>query len=517
MFSWKVGEFSFEIRDEIDDRDRELMLTTGINAQYLTMEATRIGDESEKHGADDDIHFGTVDEAGTADESVADEVALTDISTPDTPVEEIEVEVSAADGRVNFELLPVDIGNAGTDAGAASDADDTEPEMHVVAADLAAAEHIALAAVERVEAGEDQPATRPVSQPSGDPVSASDCSPAPARPASITAIVIIDPNLAALEWQKSVLGPICQRIHIFQRSENGIARIRQYLRRGDAPHVLVSNDVPSDPLSGIDGPTDLMQRLRAHAPRMPIFLVRSGDANAEGSFETLRRPANHQLANRRSWERLEAAGAELRAALARGHDVASPASVATGSAATETPADRFSASSLRRLKSMSDRLRDPTVRGEVLSLILEFAAESFSRVAIFMVRDDDAVGMAQSGLERAGGPGNEAFREIVIPARGPSWFRNVLDRREGLRAPPSDEGDRELAELLGGSIPQQAYVAPIESSHRVVALVYVDNLPDDAPIAETASLEIFLHEAGLALERALLERALADASGRSSA
>jgi hypothetical protein len=351
-----------------------------------------------------------------------------------------------------------------------------------------------------------------------DAAAARNVAPRPPRPSNRSALVIIDPNLAALEWQKSVLGSICKRIHIFQRPENGIVRIRQYLRRGEEPGVLVSSDIPSDPHSGIDGPLDLIARLRAHAPRMPIYLVQSGPTDSEAvastDCESLRRPANHEFANRRSWERLESAGAELRKILGNCPSTDSHASAPTLAVSAEAPADRFSAAGLRRLKLMSDRLRDPSVRGEVLSLILEFAAESFSRVAIFMVRDDEAVGMAQAGLERAGGPGNEAFRQIVIPVRKPSWFRNVLDHREGLKAAPADAGDRELAALLGSSVPRQAYVAPIESSHRVVALVYVDNLPDGAPIAETASLEIFLHEAGLALERALLERALADASDR---
>ena len=45
IFSWVVGEFSFEVREEIDPRDREILIPMGINAQYLTMEAARLGDE----------------------------------------------------------------------------------------------------------------------------------------------------------------------------------------------------------------------------------------------------------------------------------------------------------------------------------------------------------------------------------------------------------------------------------------------------------------------------------------
>jgi hypothetical protein len=258
---------------------------------------------------------------------------------------------------------------------------------------------------------------------------------------------------------------------------------------------------------------------------MPIFFVQSGERSNPPRIREanglLQRPADHQLASRRAWNKLEAAGGELREALLRSAACGPPKSPisrrsAPGASVSNASGDRAVAENLFRLKQMSDRLRDPSARGEVLSLILEFAAESFSRVAIFMVRDDEAVGMAQSGLARADGPGDEAFREISITAREPAWFHAVLDRREGVRAPPGNEGDRKLAALLGSAVPREAYVAPIESSHRVVALVYADNLPGDAPIGDTISLEIVLHEAGLALERALLERALAEATDRGS-
>ena len=45
----------------------------------------------------------------------------------------------------------------------------------------------------------------------------------------------------------------------------------------------------------------------------------------------------------------------------------------------------------------------------------------------------------------------------------------------------------------------------------MVAVLYADNLPSGAPIGDTSALEVVLHEAGLALDRAVLERALAEA------
>ena len=88
-----------------------------------------------------------------------------------------------------------------------------------------------------------------------------------------------------------------------------------------------------------------------------------------------------------------------------------------------------------------------------------------------------------------------------------TWSQSILYLAEA----PSDEGDRTLVHLLGDAEPSQAYVAPLESGGRVVALLYADNLPEDGPLQGTEALEVVLHEAGLALDRAALERQLAEA------
>jgi hypothetical protein len=154
----------------------------------------------------------------------------------------------------------------------------------------------------------------------------------------------------------------------------------------------------------------------------------------------------------------------------------------------------------------------PATRIDVLKRVLEFGAETFSRVAMFMLRDDEAVGIAQVGLERAGGPGDEQIRELTVDSREPSWFRTVVETRQVLRSPPVDESDFQLVGRLGTAAPSEAYVAPIETGGAVVALLYADNLPDDTPLGDATALEIVLDEAGTALERAVCDRTGAQAA-----
>lgn len=327
-----------------------------------------------------------------------------------------------------------------------------------------------------------------------------------AKPPAV--VVVIDRDLASLEWLKGALGPTHSRVHIFQRSDQGIGRIRQYLARGETPLVVLSAEAPADPVSGARDAAEIIRRLKLQAPRMPVYLTqRAGEVPAEvGADGLLAKPSPTQLADPRcAGDRQQFALAladSLREQLAR-----------TAAPPRENASRRdggMSPEMLARLRSASARLRDPSSRGDVLSLSLRFAAETFSRVAIFMVRDEQALGIAQIGLPKAGGPGDGTIDDVVLPHREPAWFRRVLDGRNPVRSAPTDQGDQRLAVLLGNAIPDEAYVAPIESGDRVVALLYADNLPGCEPIGDTAGLEVVLHEAGLALDRAVLERALAE-------
>jgi hypothetical protein len=64
--------------------------------------------------------------------------------------------------------------------------------------------------------------------------------------------------------------------------------------------------------------------------------------------------------------------------------------------------------------------------------------------------------------------------------------------------------------MLGNESPAEAFVAPVESANRVVAILYADNLPSRLLLPDTGALEVVLHEAGLALDRTLLERTLVE-------
>jgi hypothetical protein len=519
MFGWRAGEFSFEVRDEIEPRDAPLALASGINAQYLTMEATRLGDEA----SDAALRPPESSDDSLAEEPEADFMFSGEASAPGPAPDGAPGALALATVARQVQEPEQDAGPAPAPGPAVRPEAAPEPEVapepqseiEAVAEPDVASEVEAAPGPElrpevapgrgleaKAEAGgRPEPAVaRETEAPPRGEASAQDSSPA-------LALIVIDPELRALEWLKSTLSGLFQRVHIFQRSETGLERIRQYLRRGEIPAVLVSPRVPSDPASGAVDTASLLRRLRAQAPRMPLLLIHDGSnatlPAAQHADAVVQRPTLGMLADRRRRDEVDAAAEALCSALTlwgRG-----PAASAEGAGDIDRSDPR---AHLDRLGQLSTRLRDPSSRGDVLNLVLDFAAEIFRRVAVFMVRDDVAVGLAQRRLALAGGPAEPDFQGVSLPVAECRWLRCVLESREALQAPPADAGDRRLAALLGERPPPEAFLAPIESGGRVAAVLYADNLPDGGPLGDTTVLAIVLHEAGLALDRALLERAL---------
>ena len=250
-------------------------------------------------------------------------------------------------------------------------------------------------------------------------------------------------------------------------------------------------------------------RFKRQADRTPVwFMHEEGKALADAPRSGVApdgvtiKPTPTQLADPRC--------APDRARIAEGFRQALLDAVQAGSRSPKPPAP---AEAVAQLAEIHARLRDPEQEGEVLPQVLAFAAQLFSRVVLFMIRDSEAAAIAQRGLPSAGGPGDASLRSLHLPSRDAAWFRHVLDAREPLRGAPTDEGDHRLAVMLGNEIPPEAWLAPIESGGHVVAVLYGDNLPSRAPIGDTAALEVVLSSAGIALDRAVLERALEDTAG----
>jgi hypothetical protein len=132
-----------------------------------------------------------------------------------------------------------------------------------------------------------------------------------------------------------------------------------------------------------------------------------------------------------------------------------------------------------------------------------------NRGVIFMVKRDKIEGLGQFGITPPDGSADSVVRSMKIPKGEDSVFRQVIKSGFSLKTrPDEDPWTRYLLERVGGGEPVEMFIGPIVSEGKVVALLYGDNVPEDKPIGDTDSLEIFLSQAGIAMEKAILQRKL---------
>lgn len=164
---------------------------------------------------------------------------------------------------------------------------------------------------------------------------------------------------------------------------------------------------------------------------------------------------------------------------------------------------------LHLLKGMLQELNNPSLGGGIILLVLRFASELMNRAVIFLVKEDAVVGLGQFGIELDNASADLNIRRMSIPRDKPSVLASALEGMAPVKVKfGNSEWDQYLQEQLGGTCPGEVFLGPILSEGKVVAMLYGDNLPGGETIGDTESLEIFLSQAGLAMEKALLERRL---------
>jgi len=150
-----------------------------------------------------------------------------------------------------------------------------------------------------------------------------------------------------------------------------------------------------------------------------------------------------------------------------------------------------------------------TLRAEVTLGLLRRASTVTARGLLLVLRGDEAHGAGQVGL--AGDDPDAVARSVKVPLGERSVIAEAVDRRESWRGPlPKAAANDKLLEWLGGARPTEALVVPMLLGEGAGLVFYGDNAPSGAPLGPAEDLEWALLEAGLAMERDLLEQRLAD-------
>jgi CheY-like chemotaxis protein len=514
FFTWPEGIFSFELQDisadlaELSPPNHAFILEVGLSPQFLAMEGTRIQDEHKR--SREEAPVGPPLKPAAAE--TAQEPAPPPASTQESGAASGEVEMdrkapveedfgSVSDALAFYEARQKDASPAPSPAGE-SEASPPLPETKTP-----------------------EPAgPRPEALPAREPL-----------PGEAPNLVIVDDDKFMLESIVHHLAAKGYRTKSFDRIAPALAYIQELVDLGIRPQaaltdLLMPNQAGDSTLGGLE----FLESVKKKNPAISLYMMTDYEniparqkAEGLGARFFFMKPKSSQLDEDYSSPELVNFVQVLENALQSEPKAAGPEAprredgeINLGEElrrefgedmAPIHPEIEYLTPSrgLHMLKAMISELNDPGSNGQITLLILRFASELMNRAVIFLVAKNQLAGLGQFGILIDGADPQKHVRQIRIPLNEPSIFREAIQKRLPLKKPLKDtKWNKYLVERLGGAAPKEVFVAPIIAGGKIAAILYGDNAPDDREIGDTESLEIFLAQAGLAMEKALLERRL---------
>jgi len=154
-------------------------------------------------------------------------------------------------------------------------------------------------------------------------------------------------------------------------------------------------------------------------------------------------------------------------------------------------------------------LRQHGDANQIASLVVKVAREFFERAILFVVKNDEVRGLGGFGLAPRDEALNLVARQVTIPLAERSVFQQVAESRKGFCGTlPRDRWTGHLIGRIGRFQSRTAALLPLVAHRETIAMLYGDNPESGRPLAELPALEVFLEQAGTALENVFLQRKL---------
>ncbi len=324
--------------------------------------------------------------------------------------------------------------------------------------------------------------------------------------------------------QKAFIGSGFE-VEVFTLTSDLIKACSDRVKQGYRPAILIDLIMPRLDGHGILGGLEVMEIVADKFSGLPMLLM-TDHPNAEaerkaqelGGLAVLRKPKKVEIRNERGIDALKNLLVEVDRYLGPAGSRRRPAtddSVA-GKSLDDEPDTLEQGSGLPEgspglylLKGMLQELSSPLLSGGVILLILRFASELLNRAVIFNVNGSEIVGIGQFGLDATTENADRMVRKLRLSVDADSLISQALRQKTSIKGVfGTCASDRELLTCLGGVEPSEIFLGPLVSNGKTVALLYGDNIPESKPVGNVEAFEVFLAQAGMAMEDLLQERAI---------
>ena len=140
---------------------------------------------------------------------------------------------------------------------------------------------------------------------------------------------------------------------------------------------------------------------------------------------------------------------------------------------------------------------------------MKVAREFFERSILFLVKNEEARGLGGFGAA----PKDESLgllvRQVVIPLGDPSPFLDVVQSGRPRVGPlPPGKWSSYLIGRIGRFHSGPVALLPLVTHRETIAFLFGDNPETGSELPRLDALEVFIHQAGIALENAFLQKKL---------
>jgi CheY-like chemotaxis protein len=304
------------------------------------------------------------------------------------------------------------------------------------------------------------------------------------------------------------------------------AKAASKMRVEDGPFVLVTDlGMPASGGASFHGGFEVVKRLWKMNLRPPVLMMTESlsqslrlRARQMGVQSFVFKPTLSKLNPRQFEADLSAFAAKLvsdvlprLAEAATVRRVVPPAKKSTSAEGTPDsglPAVE-SARPFEFLKRRLVELRQGGDANQIAVLVMKVAREFFERAVLFLVKNDEARGLGGFGLAPRDETLNLLARQVTIPLGEASVFHDVARGRRAYQGPPPP--DRWMGHFLGriGRFQSRGIVVlPLVAHRETIALLFGDNPETGRDLAGLEPLEVFVQQAGIALENVFLQKKL---------
>jgi len=185
-----------------------------------------------------------------------------------------------------------------------------------------------------------------------------------------------------------------------------------------------------------------------------------------------------------------------------------PAAAAEGSGEAGPPAQGASRP-FEFLRQRLLELREGGDASEIAMLVMKVAREFFERALLFVVKNEEARGLGGFGLAPREETLNLLARQLTVPLSEVSLFRDVARERRAFNgAPPADRWLGHVMGRIGRFQSKGVALLPLVAHRETIAIVFGDNPESGREPGSLEPLEVFLQQAGIALENVFLQKKL---------